>query len=103
MEINFKAKPISNDHATRLSNQLRKCVSADIICHKSSDEDALACAKALQWFLDKQKIVSRIISDNATDTFEINDKNFNIIDHKNSHKRLIMQFVWILALYLELV
>ena len=80
MEVNFEAKPISNNQATRLSNQLRKCVSADIICHNSSDEDALACAKALQWFLDKQKIVSRIISDNATDTFEINDKNFKIID-----------------------
>lgn len=69
MEISFQAKPISIKRAEYTKLQLLKSNFVDIVCHSSSDEDTIASARAIKWFLNKNKIPSRIISDSAAKTF----------------------------------
>lgn len=70
MEISFQAKPISLNKAEYTKLQLIKSKFVDIVCHSSSDEDAVASAKAMKWYLEKNNIPSRIISDGAGKTFD---------------------------------
>ena len=87
MEVSFKAKPISIKTAENINQQLKKSKFFDIICHSSTDEDAAACAKALQWHLKTLKIPSQIISDSAVDNdcyrISIHSKNNSVIDFFN--------------------
>ena len=78
MEISFQAKPISIKRAEYTKLQLLKSKSVDIVCHSSSDEDTIASARAMKWFLDKNKVSSRIISDGASKTFKY--KNGDTLD-----------------------
>lgn len=70
MEISFQAKPISIKRAEFTKRQLLTSKAVDIICHSSSDEDTIASARAMKWFLDKNKVFARIISDGASKTFQ---------------------------------
>lgn len=70
MEISFQARPISIKRAEFTKRQLLKSKFVDIVCHSSSDEDTIASARAMKWYLDKNKVSSRIISDGAGKTFK---------------------------------
>ena len=69
MDISFQARPISLKQAEYTKLQLLKSNFVDIVCHSSSDEDTIASAHAMKWFLEENKIASRIISDSADKTF----------------------------------
>lgn len=70
MEVSFQARPISLKTAEYTKSQLLKSKFVDIICHSSSDEDTIASARAMKWFLDKNKVPSRIISDGGVKSFQ---------------------------------
>lgn len=79
MELSFKANPISVKQAKYMQRELLTSKFVDIICHSGTDEDAIACANTMQWFLKTAKIPSRIILDNAKDTFKYSEK-WDILD-----------------------
>ncbi|MBQ7764873.1 DHH family phosphoesterase [bacterium] len=79
MNISFSANPINKSQALYLQKKLSKANFVDIICHNSSDEDTVACARALKWLLIKLNKESRIITDNI-DTFELKKDSKGLID-----------------------
>ena len=69
MNINFQANPISKKQAQFLNQKLVNANYVDIICHSLTDEDAMASAKAIQWYLKKQHTPQRIILNHGEDTW----------------------------------
>ena len=79
MNLTFQANNINKAQALHIQKKLTKSSFVDIICHNSADEDTVACAKALKWFLTSLSKKARIITDNI-DTFEFKKNNENFID-----------------------
>ena len=83
MEISFKANVINKKQALFFTKKISTANSIDIICHKSADEDTVACAKAINWIATKMKKKTRILTD-STDAFRIFDDNTTIINTSNN-------------------
>lgn len=79
MEISFKANIINRTQAEHFYNKISKAKKIDIICHKSADEDAIACAKAIYWLVNKLNKQARIFTD-STDAFRVLEDNKFIIN-----------------------
>lgn len=83
METSFKAKSMPTKQALHLKKQLKNACLVDIICHSSTDEDAIASAKAMEWYIKKLKVPCRVIQDRAEDTFEYNKIATNDLSQNN--------------------
>lgn len=97
MDISFQAKPISLKTAEYTKSQLLKSKFVDIVCHSSSDEDTIASARAMKWFLDKNNIPSRIISDGGIKSFlykpgDTLDLSVNSLPEKSADTVLCVDF-----------
>lgn len=78
MEVSFQAKPFDINQAKYIQKHLSSAKFADIICHAGTDEDSIASARAMKYFLSSLKIPSQIIADRADDTFRYvkNEKDY---------------------------
>lgn len=70
MNVNFQANPFSKKQAQFFNQKLVNANYVDIICHSLTDEDAVASAKAIQWYLKKQHTPQRIILNHGEDTWD---------------------------------
>lgn len=83
---NFKANKMSKTQAQYFKDRIKNAQKIDIVCHESTDRDALNSAIAIQRYAQSLKVPSRIIISQNLQKIGIKQPNFKYIQAEDKEK-----------------